>query len=109
LDDASSVGLSFSTDQTSSDRSKSEEYGVAVRAGAVTPQIEDEEKFRSELDLPEMSDDAKRAWKEDKGIRRPITLRDPNDKSSNPFDGDATETDEDTDTTEEGRQMRLVK
>jgi phage portal protein, lambda family len=49
-------------------------YGVGVRAGALTPQTDDEEDFRKALALPGMSEDAKRAWSEDKGVRRPITL-----------------------------------
>lgn len=50
-------------------------YGVAVRAGSVTPQLEDEEYFRKTSGLPPMSDAAKNAWSEDKGVRRPITLQ----------------------------------
>jgi capsid protein len=110
LDAAADQDLQFNTDPSAatSDRSKAEEYGVSVRAGAVTPQIEDEEAFRAELALPPLSDDAKRAWQEDKGIRRPITLRDPNEKKQS-FGGDQSDDDESDDPSEEGRQMRLVK
>jgi lambda family portal protein len=49
-------------------------YGVAVRAGAITPSQTDEETFRSEAGLPPMSKEVKAAWSEDGGVRRPITL-----------------------------------
>lgn len=52
-------------------------YGVGVRAGSITPQTDDENEFRQTLGLPAMSEDAKRAWSEDKGTRRPITLTPP--------------------------------
>lgn len=54
-------------------RDKIEAYGVAVRAGSITPQREDEEVTRNLLDLPPMSKEAEGAWDED-GIRRPITI-----------------------------------
>lgn len=59
-------------------KARADAYGVAVRAGAVTPQRADEADFRGELGLPAMSDDVNSAWADDEGIRRPITLRDPN-------------------------------
>jgi hypothetical protein len=49
-------------------------YGIGVRAGAITPQIMDEESFRNDLSLPAMGPDAKEAWVDDDGVRRPITL-----------------------------------
>jgi lambda family phage portal protein len=58
-------------------------YGVAVRAGAITPQREDEDSFRLLGDLPVIGADAGKAWAEDKGFRRPITLRDPSDSGKN--------------------------
>ena len=56
-------------------KSKMDAYGVAVRAGAITPQIEDEIKLRVEAGLPPVSDDVLKAWAEDEGYRRPITLK----------------------------------
>jgi HK97 family phage portal protein len=50
-------------------------YGVGVRAGLATPQLEDEEFFRQAAGLPVMSDDAKEKWLEFGGTRDPITLR----------------------------------
>lgn len=55
-------------------KAKFDAYGVAVRAGAITPATEDEEQFRKEAGLPSMSESVKTAWKEDEGFRRPITL-----------------------------------
>jgi len=53
---------------------KIDAYGVAVRAGAITPTIEDEEAFRAEAGFPALSEPARSAWREDGGFRRPITL-----------------------------------
>ena len=50
-------------------------YGVAVRAGAITPQFEDEASMREEAGLPAPSDAVRRAWTDDEGYRRPITLK----------------------------------
>lgn len=49
-------------------------YGVGVRAGAITPNDEDESAFRQRMGLPTPNANVKRAWSEDKGVRRPITL-----------------------------------
>lgn len=55
-------------------KSKFDAYGVAVRAGAITPSEADEVEFRKEAGLPAMTSAVKGAWKEDEGFRRPITL-----------------------------------
>jgi hypothetical protein len=55
-------------------KAKFDAYGVAVRAGAITPSEVDEQSFRQEAGLPPMTPAVKGAWKEDKGFRRPITL-----------------------------------
>lgn len=52
-----------------------EEYGVAVRAGAITPSLADEEAFRGRMGLAPASDDVRKAWEKDGGARRPITLQ----------------------------------
>lgn len=49
-------------------------YGVGVRAGAVTPNDEDESHFRQKMGLPSANKNVQRAWSEDEGVRRPITL-----------------------------------
>lgn len=49
-------------------------YGVLVRAGAATPQTEDEDYFRSLFGMADMSQNARDLWKSSGGVRRPITL-----------------------------------
>jgi len=56
-------------------KSKFDAYGVAVRAGAITPQTADEREFRREAALPAMSGEVNEAWNDDGGVRRPITLQ----------------------------------
>jgi len=48
-------------------------YGVGVRAGVFTPQVEDEQSFRKEAGLPALSAPAQESWTEEP-VRRPITL-----------------------------------
>lgn len=50
-------------------------YGVAVRAGMITPVIEDESFIREKVGLPPVNEAVRGAWTEDGGIRRPITLQ----------------------------------
>lgn len=49
-------------------------FGVAVRAGAITPTAEDEDHFRNKLQIPSKPAAIATAWAEDGGFRRPITL-----------------------------------
>ena len=56
-------------------KEQADTYGVGVRAGMITAQKTDEENFREKAGLPKMSPEAEDAWKEDGGIRRPITLQ----------------------------------
>lgn len=49
-------------------------YGVGVRAGALTPQPDDEAHFRDSAGFPSMSDPVSKDWEKDDGTRRPITL-----------------------------------
>ncbi|MGQ5718857.1 phage portal protein [Pseudochrobactrum asaccharolyticum] len=51
-----------------------EQYGVAVRAGAITPQSDDEAAFRDAFGLPIMSPAVDEYWKTSGGIKQPITL-----------------------------------
>lgn len=53
---------------------KIDAYGVAVRAGVITPTEDDEDYFRTEAGLPAMSQAVKESWQKDQGTRRPITL-----------------------------------
>lgn len=50
-------------------------YGIATRAGLVTPNLADETAFRENYGLPAVSQDVVDAWVEDGGVRRPITLQ----------------------------------
>lgn len=61
-------------DETKEMKTQLDAYGVGVRAGAHTPQIDDEEHFREMQGLPPMSEEAKRAWQEAGGVKYPITL-----------------------------------
>lgn len=56
-------------------RSKVEAFGVAVRAGVLTPSETDEESLRKQLSLPPMSDDVLAEWERIGGTRTPITLQ----------------------------------
>jgi len=49
-------------------------YGVAVRAGLITPCIEDEVVIRDKMGLPLMSEAIKADWAKTENIRKPITL-----------------------------------
>ena len=49
-------------------------YGVAVRAGLITPQVNDEAYFRNIIGLPDMSADVFEDWAKTDNIRKPITL-----------------------------------
>ncbi len=49
-------------------------YGVLARAGAITPQMDDEVLLRGLMDLPDAGAAVKKAWTEDGGVRRPITI-----------------------------------
>lgn len=53
----------------------SDKYGIAVRAGLVTPNLADETAFRATAGLPPPTPEVKNAWDEDGGARRPITLQ----------------------------------
>lgn len=55
-------------------KAKFDAYGVGVRAGAITPQEDDEDTFRALAELPTINQKAKKSWEKDQGYRRPITL-----------------------------------
>lgn len=56
-------------------RAQLDAYGVAVRAGSITPNIEDERALRAKMGLPSPSKDVERVWDEDGGARKPVTLQ----------------------------------
>lgn len=51
-----------------------EAYGIGVRAGVITPCVEDEIAIRAMLGLPVVSEAVRADWESGKGVRRPITL-----------------------------------
>lgn len=51
-----------------------DDYGVAVRAGAITPQAADEAAFRESFGLPPMGTEVAEFWAVQGGIKKPITL-----------------------------------
>lgn len=51
-----------------------EAYGIAVRAGCITPNLEDEKAIRLMFGLPEPSRDVVAEWDRTNGVRLPITL-----------------------------------
>jgi hypothetical protein len=48
--------------------------GVAVRAGVLTPSIDDEVYVREYFGLPKMNADVVADWKKTEGARSPITI-----------------------------------
>ena len=56
-------------------KTRIELYGIAVRAGLVTPQTEDEVQFRQSIGAEQMSQQAVDAWAKDGGVRKPVTLQ----------------------------------
>ena len=49
-------------------------YGVGVRAGAITPQSQDEAFIRAQFGLPVMSAQVVAAWTDSGNVKQPITL-----------------------------------
>lgn len=50
-------------------------YGAGVRAGAITPTLDDEKYLRQLAELPDPTKAVEDAWSKDGGVRRPITLK----------------------------------
>lgn len=63
-----------SADALAALKGKLDAYGVGVRAGAITPQTEDEAEFRKQFELPPPSNAVAADWEETDGVRKPITL-----------------------------------
>ena len=51
-----------------------ETYGIAVRAGLITPNLDDEIAAREMFGLPPVNDAVRAEWEKTKGVRSPITL-----------------------------------
>jgi lambda family phage portal protein len=73
-------------------------YGMAVRAGAITPQPADERTFREQMQLPLMSSEVEQSWSDvDGGVRRPVTLAQPAASTAPAVSSSASERSEDDD------------
>lgn len=76
--DASGEGETREADPLAEDSDKQvdiDSYGIAVRAGVITPQVEDEEALRTSLSLPPLSDAATALWRVQGNVRQPVTLK----------------------------------
>ena len=67
-------------------------YGVGVRAGCITPNVEDEKFIRTKVQLPAPSKDVQAAWKTDGGARKPITLQSGDKVAGNPANPEPAKT-----------------
>lgn len=54
-----------------------EAYGIGVRAGAITPCLQDENDFRKLMGLQPAPQEVVKDWGDSHGVRRPITLQRP--------------------------------
>jgi len=50
-------------------------YGIAVRGGVITPNLDDENAFRKMMGLQPASKEVVAEWRRTKGVRSPITLQ----------------------------------
>lgn len=55
-------------------RDFAETYGIAVRAGLITPNLDDERAARMMFGLPPPNESVVSEWGRTKGVRAPITL-----------------------------------
>ena len=66
-----------------------EAYGIAVRAGAITPCLQDENQFRKLMGLETTLSEVVADWTETKGVRKPVTLQADNADSSSENNADS--------------------
>lgn len=76
--DGGDTGPSESETQAAMLKQQMELYGVGVRTGSVTPQKDDEDHFRTVLELPAAGTDVAAVWSNEP-TRRPVTLSAPKD------------------------------
>lgn len=65
-------------------------YGVAVRAGTLTPCLEDENEFRKIFGLPPAPESVVAQWESTRGVRLPITLQQGLDEAETIEEGTTT-------------------
>jgi len=86
-------------------RSKMDTYGIGVRSGTLTPQVDDENHFRDRLGLPAVSAPVAEAWDKDGGTRRPVTLASGKEaEAAAAAAGDTTDNDPDQPLEDEGEE-----
>ena len=66
-----------------------EAYGIAVRAGVITPCLQDENQFRKLMGLETAPAEVVADWTETKGVRKPVTLQADNADSSSANNADS--------------------
>lgn len=66
-----------------------EAYGIAVRAGAITPCLQDENQFRKLMGLETAPAEVVADWTETKGVRKPVTLQADNADSNSANNADS--------------------
>jgi hypothetical protein len=52
-------------------------YGIGVRAGLITPCLQDENEFRKRLGLNPAPSVVEQDWEGTQGVRKPVTLQRP--------------------------------
>ena len=52
-----------------------EAYGVAVRAGLITPCLQDENDIRKLMGLQPAPPDVEADWEKSQGVRKPVTIQ----------------------------------
>ena len=80
-----------------------EAYGIAVRAGVITPCLQDENQFRKLMGLETAPAEVVADWTETKGVRKPVTLQADNaDSSSSNSSDDSNNSNSDSDSSSDG-------
>ena len=67
-----------------------EAYGIAVRAGVITPCLQDENQFRKLMGLETAPAEVVADWTETKGVRKPVTLQADNADSNSANNADSS-------------------
>lgn len=73
--------MALKQEQAAIVRTLLDSYGVGVRAGVLTPCLEDEQWFRKLIGLDPASAQVVADWAKTNGIRKPNTLKEETDQS----------------------------
>ena len=63
-------------------------YGVAVRAGVITPNIDDEIAIRALMELPPVNDAVRANWERNAGVKAPVTVQADKPPAAEPAQGE---------------------